>query len=750
MTTIGSGAFSACNKLGSLDVASNNSYYCSENGILFTKDKKTLLQYPAGITQTVYTIPNSVTTIGEYAFRDCDNLISVTIGDNVTTIGYSAFHECTNMSEVHITDLMAWCNVAFSNSYANPLYCASDLYLNEGKVTDFVIPDGVTMIGDMVFYGCDSLTSVAIGNSVTTIGEYAFSKCSGLDSVEIGGSVTTIGERAFYDCDSMASVTIGDSVTTIGDDAFQSCDSLISVILGDGVEIVGEYAFADCTSLTSVDIPDSVTTIGSWAFSKCYGLTSVTIGDNMETIGGAAFYGCGSLISVDIPDSVTDLGDSAFYDCANLTSVTIGDGVTTIRGGTFFRCYSLSSVTIGDGVTAIEEYAFDYCKSLTIVHYYGTWRQWEEIIIGDLNGGINSVPRHYMSLEYTPNEVGTHTVRGTCPDCDMVAVKTVVGDCVDENRDDFCDLCGEEMSEDVEYIEVVPFKVSTIPNLGTELGLSMLFPKSAIREDLTYTATVTQLSNGEEVGEPFVFTEEDWSERTVSGVDYWSVSVEMPAKCMADEFVLEIEDQDGNVWNLDYSMSYRTYGDLMLARTTDTKMKTLLVDMLNYGAAAQEKFGYNEDDLANSNIDAYQKCSLGSVSFAKKFVTAANYKGVSASLESKILLNMFFKFASSLDVSKMYAMVKYTDYNGKAVSYKVNGTDFVSTSGGYGVAVPTVPADVNTAIKVTIYHANGKVYDTMTESVGSYLTRASAVLKNDPIFTKVGLFGQAAYNYLSK
>ena len=149
---------------------------------------------------TSVTIPNSVTSIGESAFYNCSNLTSVTIGSGVTSIENEAFGFCYGLTSVHITDLAAWCKISFSysytysNTYSNPLSYAHHLYINNQEITDLVIPDGVTRIGDAAFSECSSLTSVTIPGSVTSIGGAAFYKCRGLTSVTIPGSVTSIGE----------------------------------------------------------------------------------------------------------------------------------------------------------------------------------------------------------------------------------------------------------------------------------------------------------------------------------------------------------------------------------------------------------------------------------------------------------------------------------------------------------------------------------------------------------------------------
>ena len=186
VTTIGEGAFRGCYSLKEF-----KGKFAADGGRCLIIDG-VLNAFAIGCGVTQYTIPDSVTTIGNYAFDWCRSLTSVTIPDSVTTIGSNAFYNCTSLTSV-------------------------------------TIGDSVTKIEGSAFSDCTSLTSVTIGNSVTTIGNYAFNWCRSLTSVTIGDSVTTIGNYAFYWCDSLTSVTIPDSVTTIGDYAFYDCTSLKTV-----------------------------------------------------------------------------------------------------------------------------------------------------------------------------------------------------------------------------------------------------------------------------------------------------------------------------------------------------------------------------------------------------------------------------------------------------------------------------------------------------------------------------------------
>jgi len=371
VTSIGDRAFLNCNRLTNIIVDENNRYYSNdEYGVLFNKDKTTLIQYPVGNKRTSYTIPDSVTSIGDSAFEDCYNLTSITIGNSVTSIGNYAFRNCDSL-------------------------------------TSITIPDSVTSMGNYAFAGCYNLTSVTIGNSVTIIGNYAFAECYDLTSVTIGNSVTSIGDSAFF-YSGLTSITIPDSVTSIGDSAFRYCQSLTSITIPDSVTSIGNSAFYSCYSLTSITIPDSVTSIGEGPFAACTDLTSIIVdpdnGYYLNDSYGVLFnkdkteliqYPAGNTnTSYTIPDSVTSIGDYAFYECYNLTSVVIGNSVTSIGYQAFRSCTDLTSITIPDSVTSIGSYAFYDCISLGDVYYNGSKADWEKISIGDYNSNLTSNLRY--------------------------------------------------------------------------------------------------------------------------------------------------------------------------------------------------------------------------------------------------------------------------------------------------------------------------------------------------------------------
>ena len=366
VTSIGEYAFWKCTGLTSIYYTGDIAGWCGISGLGDLTSSSRTLYIDGKKVEGELIIPDTVTSIGNCAFRGCTGLTSVTIPDSVTSIGSSAFSDCSGLTSIYYTgDIAGWCGIS---GLGDLMSSSTTLYIGGNKVEgDLVIPDGVTSIGDYVFYGCSGLTSVVIPDSVTSIGYYAFYSCSGLTSVTIPDSVTSIGYDAFSGCSGLTSITIPDSVTSIGYAAFYRCTGLTSVTIGNGVTSIGGEAFYNCSGLTSVTIPDSVTSIGDSAFYKCSSLTSVQIGNSVTSIGESTFYGCSGLTSIIIPDSVTSIGHSAFSGCTGLVRATIGNRVMSIGGYAFSRCIGLTSITIPDSVTIIDYDAFNGCSGLTSI-----------------------------------------------------------------------------------------------------------------------------------------------------------------------------------------------------------------------------------------------------------------------------------------------------------------------------------------------------------------------------------------------
>lgn len=365
-------------------------------------------------------IPDSVTSIGDYAFYDCtfsrdrvsfgeqselteigdsaferSSISSITIPDGVTSIGDSAFSGCGNLGYVSIGD----------DSALNSI--GSEVFSECGLLTSFTIPDGVVSIGARAFEDCASLAEININSScrLSAIEEETFYKCRSLTSFEIPDGVTFIGERAFIYSTSLSLVTIPSGVATIGREAFDNCwmlkkvsfgenscltsieygtfssCSLSSISLPNGLVSIGNYAFENCDDLVYINIPSSVTSIGEYAFDGCVSLTDLHFYDSscLSEVGSYAFNNCDSLTSIDIPVGVESIGSNAFELCVKLKKVTIKDNaeLTDIGDYAFSDCIVLEKVTVGRNskVNAIGSYAFYRCRFLKSIFIPKTVRE---------------------------------------------------------------------------------------------------------------------------------------------------------------------------------------------------------------------------------------------------------------------------------------------------------------------------------------------------------------------------------------
>ena len=409
VTSIGERAFSNCSGLTSIicnGVTGIGQYAFSNcsglTSIIIGNGVKGIGQYAfygcSGLTRII--IGNGVKSIGQRAFYGCSGLTSIEIPNSVTSIGEKAFYDCVNLKTV-----INFSGLSISKSSSNNGYVAyyADNVINapNGSIEgDFVFAEVYGMntlkqylgeggaltlpadyrgedyvIGENVFSGNSSITSIEIPSSVTSIGEAAFENCTGLTSITIPNSVTSIGDDAFYGCSGLTSIEIPNSVTSIGNSAFYRCVNLKTVINFSGLSISksssnngcvayyadnvinapngsieGDFVFSvvgEKNILTGylgyggaltlpADYRGEDYVIGENAFSGNTSITSVEIPSSVTSIGDSAFEGCSGLTSIKIPSSVTSIGNSAFYDCVNLKTVINGSDLTFEEGATTY------------------------------------------------------------------------------------------------------------------------------------------------------------------------------------------------------------------------------------------------------------------------------------------------------------------------------------------------------------------------------------------------------------------------------
>lgn len=373
-------------------VEEGNTSFVAEGGVLYNKNKSTLIRYPQSKADTSFAVPEGVTQIGDSstqsAFFGASNLTSVSIPASVRTIGAAAFYNCNALTNI---DFLA---AKDGNNF--DLSIGEDAFGYSG-LTSIVIPARVAAVGGLsrgTFRNNTSLTSVTFekGSKIAVIPAELFNYCTALKSIHLPATVTEIGLNAFIYCKSLAAVTIEEggeilkigntafkgtklsvtninalikNVTEISEYAYQETTSTVdedgTLVIPEGITTIGREAFRKANGIKKIQFPSSLVSIESYAFSECSNLTEVVIPDGVISIGDSAFRGCASLKKVVVPSSVVDLGNYAFISCFALEEA---DVACDIGYRMFGGCDKLKNLTLGNTVTAIGDYAFNGCDSL--------------------------------------------------------------------------------------------------------------------------------------------------------------------------------------------------------------------------------------------------------------------------------------------------------------------------------------------------------------------------------------------------
>ena len=253
VTEFGKDMFIGCTSLTDLQISEDNPAYSFEDGVLYSKDKKTLILYMPAREGIIFEVPSNVEKIEAYAFYGNETIKELTVGNSVKEIGEYAFAKSLITTLVFDADMDTVPARAFNS-------CE--------KLASITLGASIEKIGEYAFSGI-GITEYEIPAQITEIGKYSFSKCEKLTSIVIPSTLKTVTEASFYSCTSLESITFGDGVQKIGKSAFSSCTSLKSVKIGVGVTAIDGYAFNGCTSLMEIYIPILVTTVGEGAFYKC-------------------------------------------------------------------------------------------------------------------------------------------------------------------------------------------------------------------------------------------------------------------------------------------------------------------------------------------------------------------------------------------------------------------------------------------------------------------------------------------------
>ena len=382
--SLGNGAFSGCSALTTVQFGSG---LASIPGALFE-----------GTGLKTVTLPESVTSIGSWAFANCAKLEQVSFPAGLTSIDLSAFENCTALTAVTLPKRLTELGSAvFENCSALKSVWIPKSLTNNGlgdgfkgctALTDITFETGITKIADRQFDG-SPIKSITIPGTVTTIGMSAFSGCANLTAIDLPSSVTEIDGYAFENCTGLTAVTLPKHLRRLGTEAFLGCTALKSVFIPLSLQNASN-PFQKCTALTDVTfedgrtelpdtllqgsgvrqltVPQTVTKIGYSAFAGCTQLTAITLPAGLRELGNEAFKGCTALTGVALPDSLTALGYGVFRDCSALTAAEFPAGIAPVSwssGSSMLRnCTSLRSVKLPKTVSSLGDYFFAGCTAL--------------------------------------------------------------------------------------------------------------------------------------------------------------------------------------------------------------------------------------------------------------------------------------------------------------------------------------------------------------------------------------------------
>ena len=463
VTAIKDWALVGCGCLTEIEVDPANETYMSVDGVLYTKDGKTLVQYPGGKTDAEYTILEGTVTVGYLAAYEAQ-FVTVTIPASVTTISESAFDCCYSLSKVIYNDSMtAWNKISIASGN-DPLLSANletavthsegltfkptannTAYTLTGIGTcadvDVIIPltyldKPVISISPNAFAG-SNVKSVTVLSNITEIANGAFAGCDTLEAiiVDLSNSVYSSVDGTLYNKagtkliryasgKTATSFSIPTGVTEIATEAFSGCKNLSSVTVGANVNTIGEKAFFNCFSLTSITVSSSNANFSSKngiLYNKNATLlityagsgSSFSVPAGVVEIGAYSFANASKLVSVEISDTVEFIGIAAFKGCSALNNVVISDGVSIIESYAFADCISLSEVTIGERVYTIGDYAFSGCTALETVYYNDFEEAFDAIDIGGGNTALTSANIIFAGEDVSDGVVGDSPMIGT-------------------------------------------------------------------------------------------------------------------------------------------------------------------------------------------------------------------------------------------------------------------------------------------------------------------------------------------------
>lgn len=359
---IGDMAFHAATNLFRFSVDKDSKHFSTDGkGVLYSKDKSVLVQYPLGRIEGTYTAHKDTKIIGENSFYQANHIKKVVIPEGVTEIKKDAFSNIYSLNEIVLPE---------------------SLEIIEDDAMDYVfnaekLPANLKEIGKGVFAGYKGV-NLEIPDGVISIGDKAFENCENLETVSIPASVETIESTAFDDCDKLVSFTVDPENEFLSSDEYgvvldKAKTKLVCVpptiteyFIPEGVTYIGQE-FIEHKNIKCITIPSTVETIAEFAFFDC-SVEILTFAENtkLETVSRGAFSDCSKLKEIILPEGVKIIGNEAFAYCNSVEKIKISDSVEKVGEDAFLKTAKTTEVTIPENIEEIGENAFGYYYSVPV------------------------------------------------------------------------------------------------------------------------------------------------------------------------------------------------------------------------------------------------------------------------------------------------------------------------------------------------------------------------------------------------
>lgn len=660
-------------------------------------------------TDFIYEINNGEVTITGYTGSDIDVVIPSMIEHLIVTkIGDMAFKDCESITSVSIPEGVT---VIGTQAFRT---CTS--------LTKVTLPESLQGIYTAAFADCTSLVEIDLPSSLTRIEQSAFIRCSALKKIEIPSGVTNLNHFAFQECTSLETVILPPNLSTIGVATFSECSALTEIDIPDTVTSIGQSAFSDCSSLSELVIPAATTSIGSNAFGNCAAIKTIVVNksnpvyysegnclieketetlirgcnnsiipDSIKIIDNGAFDGCASLTDIIIPGSVVSIGENAFYACSKLETLTIENGVIAIGDSAFYACGSLSAVSIPKSVESIGSYVFSHCKSLKNI-YCAIAEQPEGW--SDTGGGwIGYYTYPTVHWGYKPTDANLIFSGASITLFDDLTVNFKADAALFETYTD-------------PYVVFVQNGIeTTVTEYAVEDGYVVFAFADILPNQMNDEITATMYA-------------------TLDGTVYMS-----EAKA--------------------YSVATYCY-NMLDKYSDDEKLRTLLVDILNYGAATQEYTDYNTANLANAGLTDAQKAWA---SPDRAFVSVENVKHAEIASPAVAWIGAGLNLSESIAVRYEFTTASTDGLTAKVTcggkTWEI--ADFSKNENGDDVLLVYINAGyMSEPIYVTLYDGETAVSDTVCYSIESYASTYGEDAELGALVKAMMKYGDAASAYITK